>query len=554
MDRRAFLRGPRLVSEAATVQEVTSNMIEGDLTPYTGTWDVSCASHLLRRTTFGPLPNEIQQSVNLGLPGTLNRLFQNQALPSPPVHYDYDKDGKAGEGQTWVEAPLDNGGDDNARMRSLRAWTVGLMLKGGMNIREKLTLFWNNHFAIQEGDAGESRFAYHYINILRSKAKGSFKELVADITRSPAMLKYLNGEQNVKGRPNENYARELFELFTIGKGPLLAEGNYTHFTEEDVREAAEVLTGWDITTDRRDAGIPQSEFRPDKHETRDKKFSSAYGGQVISNAGENEYQNLIDMIFQQRETARHICRKLYRWFVYYAIDARIEQDIIEPMADILINNDFVVEAPLKALLESTHFFAEQSRGCLIKHPLDMLVSTLRQTETPLPPNNDYETQYKVWDRIFEEAKDLQMEILNPPDVAGWPAYYQKPQYHQLWVNSVTLPLRMGFISNLVNRGFDENDFEVKVDTLELVQTVSDPLDAPTLIAEWTDRFFPYPITQPQQDSLREVLIPGLPNFEWTVEYMEYLAEPNDEMIRKSVQAKLDALLESILTMAEFQLS
>ncbi|MEO1385734.1 MAG: DUF1800 family protein, partial [Bacteroidota bacterium] len=304
--------------------------------------------------------------------------------------------------------------------------------------------------------------------------------------------------------PNENYARELFELFTIGKGPLLAEGNYTHFTEEDVREAAEVLTGWDITTDRRDTGVPQSEFRPDKHETRDKKFSSAYGGQVISNAGENEYQNLIDMIFQQRETARHICRKLYRWFVYYVIDARIEQDIIEPMADILINNDFVVEAPLKALLESTHFFAEQSRGCLIKHPLDMLVSTLRQTETPLPPNNDYETQYKVWDRIFEEAKDLQMEILNPPDVAGWPAYYQKPQYHQLWVNSVTLPLRMGFISNLVNRGFDENDFEVKVDTLELVQTVSDPLDAPTLIAEWTDRFFPYPITQPQQDSLREV--------------------------------------------------
>ncbi|MEL6133806.1 MAG: DUF1800 domain-containing protein, partial [Bacteroidota bacterium] len=546
MDRRAFLRGPQLAPRVATVQEVSTNMIEGDLTPYNGPWDATCASHLLRRTTFGPLPNEIQQAVSLGLSGTLNRLFQNQAMPSPPVHYDYDKDGKAREGQTWVEAALDNGGDDNARMRSLRAWTVGLMLQGGMNIREKLVLFWINHFSIQEGDAGESRYAYQYMNILRSKAKGSFKELVEDITLSPAMLKYLNGEQNVKGRPNENYARELFELFTIGKGPLVAEGNYTHFTEQDVQEAAEVLTGWHIATKKNDPGVPQSAFRPDKHETRGKKFSPAYEEQVIADGGENEYKLLINMIFQQRETARHICRKLYRWFVYYVIDERVEQDIIEPMADILINNDFNIEAPLRALLESTHFFAEQSRGCLIKHPLDMLISAMRQTETPLPPASEYVTQYKIWDNLFDEAKDLQMEILNPPDVAGWPAYYQKPQYHQIWVNSVTLPIRMAFLSRLVNRGFDENDFKVQVDTLALVETVSDPLDAPTLIAEWTARFFPYPITQPQQDSLREVLIPGLPNFEWTVEYMEYLAEPNDEMIRKSVQAKLDALLEWIL--------
>ena len=130
------------------------------------------------------------------------------------------------------------------RTNSLKAWNFNTLVESGVNIREKLVLFWHNHFAIQISVARDPNFAYHYSKLLRDSSLGNFKDLVGKITIDSWMLDYLNGHTNRLNSPNENYARELFELFTIGKGDLAGPGDYTTFTETDVVEAAKVLTGW----------------------------------------------------------------------------------------------------------------------------------------------------------------------------------------------------------------------------------------------------------------------------------------------------------------------
>jgi len=534
--------------------QAPTRVLTGDLSPYAGEWDRATAAHLLRRCCFSPTPEEITEAQGRGLQGTLDHLFRNRALPKPPVMYDFDDDQHAGEGEVWVTAPVADGGNNGRRIRSLRAWSVGLMIDEGIHLRESMVLFWHNHFAVEHNRVGEARNAYQYLDEIRRNALGNFKTLVEKITIMSAMLKYLDGDKNVKGRPNENYARELFELFSIGKGPLIGTGNYTHFTETDVLASAECLTGWNDSLDAEDAGLPSSEFREDRHETGDKKFSSAFDGKVIKNEGKDEYKVLIDMIFQKKQTARHIVKKLYRWFVYYEITDQVESDIIEPLAQQLFDEGYEVEGVLRRLFASEHFLRQENHGGLIKHPLDMVVGAVKLTHFPMPESSEYIMRYSIWNHLMNKARDMQMEFLKPPDVAGWPAYYQEPLFHKIWINSVTLPNRMNFLEEWVNRGYRKDGERFEIDVLELLATVSDPFEPNVLVREWAERFFPQPLTEAQLKALKDVLIPGLPDFEWTEEYMIYLQDPQDEMAEKSVRTKLEALLSSMLTMAEFQLS
>ncbi len=213
------------------------------LTPYTGTWGYEQAAHLLRRTTFGPNYEKIKEAAASSLDATISQLFQELPLPDPPINYSEANDPYVPIGETWINAPYSP--DINLRAhrnRSLRAWTLDLLFTEGISIREKLTLFWHNHFSIN--NINDPKFLYKYITTIRSQAWGNFRDLVKAITVDPAMLRFLNGNQNTNLAPNENYARELMELFTLGKGELAGPGDYTTFTEEDVMQMARVLTGW----------------------------------------------------------------------------------------------------------------------------------------------------------------------------------------------------------------------------------------------------------------------------------------------------------------------
>ncbi|HFC01373.1 MAG TPA: DUF1800 family protein, partial [Phaeodactylibacter sp.] len=251
MDRRASLavlfgkkeKQSTFKQKSASTAAVVTNTFN----PYTGTWGMEQAAHLLRRTTFGPTYAQIKQAATDGLDATISLLFQNQPLPDPPIYYDFENDPNAALGETWVDAIfLPNiQGLRGARRRSLFGWTFKQIRESGVNITEKMTLFWHNHFVVASTNVPNRQ--YRYITFLRENALGNFKDLAKGITVDSAMLQYLNGTQNSKNAPNENYSRELLELFTIGKGELVGPGDYTNYTEDDVVELARALTGWYIT-------------------------------------------------------------------------------------------------------------------------------------------------------------------------------------------------------------------------------------------------------------------------------------------------------------------
>ena len=519
----------------------------GTFTKYAGEWGFEQAAHLLRRTTFGPRYSEIKQAVDDGLESTMSLLFQDQAMPDPPIYYDFENDPNAGLGETWIDADYLDGiqGLRGARRRSLFSWSYQQMNNSGVNITEKMTLFWHNHFVIAANN--NVRRVYDYISFLRKNALGNFKELAKGITINPAMLQYLNGTQNSKRSPNENYSRELLELFTIGKGELAGPGDYTNYTEDDVVALARALTGWiHLNRDDRQAIAPV--FVPNRHDTGEKQLSHRFNNIVISDGGAEEYKTVIDIIFQQDEVARFISRKLYRWFVHFDINSEVEANIIEPMSQILIADNYNIKAALMALLSSEHFYDTSIRACMITHPIDYLFKMIRSFDLQLPDNLYLE--YGIFARFFQALRPLEMILFFHPNVAGWKAFYQAPQYYKTWISSVTLPFRMKLSDKFVN-GFKIKGFLVQLNVLAFAAALDNPNDPNDLINEMASILFAHTLSEQQVTALKDILIPGLPDFEWTVEYVKYLEGATD--LEAAIEKKLQQLVKAMLKMPEFYL-
>lgn len=575
MNRRAFLRKPAAVlatsgavlatvpteagiaspddetiSKFANKQLPRTARTTAGLAPYTGTWGYTQAAHLLRRSLFGPTRAEILTAAGQSLTTVLNRLLAVPAAPAPPLNVSAT-DTSVPQGQTWVTQDFDQN-LEGVRRSSLRAWWLGQLQQQGVSLVEKMTLFWHNHFVVELGDINDARYGYEYCRLLRQAALGNVKQLAKDVTITPAMLRYLNGNQSTAGAPNENYGRELLELFTVGKGQLIGPGNYTTYTEDDVKAAARVLTGW-----RDNATTRQGYFTASRHDTGTKQFSTAFGSRSIANGGDQEYATLVDLIFAQPDTARFLCRKLYRWFVYYVIDATTEQNVIEPMAQLLLSNNYEVAPVLRALLGSQHFFDSVNMGCLIKSPLDFTLTAGRQLQVAFPTSANLTGQYAIWDYLNTLTNLQQQVIGDPPNVAGWAAYWQTPQYYELWINAVTLPRRNQLTDSLIStNGITRNGITLRIDAVALVQSLpaATAAEANLLIAELARLLFPISLTANQLTALNDVLLPGLPDFEWTVEWQEFLAAPTNTAKRAAVETKLRALLRTMMGLAEYHLS
>jgi len=511
-------------------------------------------THLLRRTMFGAAANDVSSLVGMSVSGILTLLLADQAAPPPPLNTS-TSDTTVPIGQTWVTAAKLNADGTNpngARTTSFKSWWIGRMLNQNISLVEKMTLFWHNHFVSETAVVGDARFSYLQNALFRQYALGNFRTLAQLVTIDPAMLRYLNGNTNTKSSPNENYGRELQELFTVGKGTEIAPGNYTNYTEADVQAAAKVLTGW-----RDDQTNLNSYFTLSRHDTTNKQFSSDYENTLITGSSDPgglvEINALLNMIFSQTETARYICRKLYRWFVYYVIDDTIEANIIDPLASILISNSFEMKPVLQTLFASQHFFDPNNIGCMIKNPLDHTVGMCRQMGIAFPPSGSLTTQYSHWNYVRSQAASMQMDAGDPPNVAGWPAYYQTPEFHELWINSDTLPKRNQFSDTLNGSGYRNGGFTLAVDPIGFVNTVSNPTDPNVIVSEFAQRLFAFALTANQIQFLHDTLIPGLPDYEWTAEWNAYVSDPTNTAKRTAVQSKLQALLTFMMDMAEYQL-
>ncbi len=543
MDRRSLLTsafGKNKVKSAPSKQET----LVMSLAPYIGDWTADTAAHLLRRTTFGPSLQDINQSLSNGLDQTVSTLLADTPLPSLPINYSFQNDPTTPVGDTWVNKPHDASimNLNTSRNVSLNGWQMGLFNEGEMSIREKLVLFWHNHFVTS--DITLAGYNFHYLDTIRKNALGNFRTLAEEITVSPSMLLYLNGNENTREAPNENYSRELLELFTIGKGDAAGPGDYTHYTEDDVVALAKSLTGWrSINVD----GIVGSVFRPNRHDESDKQLSPRFNDAIIENGGENEYKTVIDIILQQSETARFISRRLYIWFVGSYIDSNIEANIIEPMAALIRENNYEIKPALDALLRSEHFYSSSVRGCMVNHPIDFIFKMFNSFEVVIP--DTVSTKYRTWVLIYRALLPLDMVILKHPSVAGWKAFYQGPQYYETWANSASLPLREKVVNTLLE-GFTVSQQVIRIETLTMITKLNDSLNPTSLIVELTNLLFPYPISEDQITYLKDILIPGLPDFEWTVEYSEYLDDPTDNDKRIAIENKLKALFGAILKMPE----
>ena len=422
------------------------------------------------------------------------------------------------------------------------------MLNQDRSITEKMTLFWHNHFATQMAIVSDARYSYKYLALLRANALGNFKTLTRAITTDPCMLVYLNGDTNTLAHPNENYGRESQELFTVGKGPN------SLYTQSDVEMAAKVLTGWKDNKTTID-----SSFSSAKHDTSDKQFSSFYNNTLIAGQtganGANETDLYIDMIFQQVEAAKFFCRNLYRWFIYYNIDDTIETNVITPLANVMVQNNFDVLPVMSTLLKSEHFFDTDNVGCHIKNPVDHVIGVCRQFNIAFPLATDYVSQYKGWNIVVGMLQTLAMDPGDPPNVAGWPAYYQEPQFHELWINSDTLPLRNEYTDGFrSSAGITRSGVNLKIDFLAFATQLSNPSDPNQLITDCATLLSPNDLGTAQTAFLKTTLLSGQSNDAyWTSAWNQYIANPTNTTYQNTCSSRLRAMLSFLMDMAEYQL-
>jgi uncharacterized protein (DUF1800 family) len=536
------------------------------LDPITGTLGRRLAGHLLRRATFGPTRAQIDSYATKDITQALTLLTTVAPITTKPIDHK--------TGQTWV----DNFHVDNVNSEDflLKQYVVSWWLDNARRdetIFHKMMLFLHQHWvATYENVTSEHQ--YDYIKLLEYYALGNYQTLANKMTLDNSMLQYLNGTDNSKNNPNQNYAREFLELFTIVKGPQIAPGNYTTYTEVDVQQGAKLLTGFkmrwqDNTVKDPDTGIRCGKPETWDHDTGSKTFSSAFGGTII--AGQNteagmrqELTSFVNMVFGQLETAKAICRKLYRFFVYPTISAEVETDIIAPLATELKTNNYVLKPTIIRLLSSKHFFDkddananDENIGSMLKSPAELLLGTMRFYSIQ-PPSATTATKDHYEYFWKDTAQDFFMDSCGmlpffPPNVAGYRPYYQEPDFDKLWFNASTLITRYNFPEMLLTnkRILSWGDFYAQLNILDWVKqpaNCSDAGDGNAIVREMVNYLLPEEPAGDRYTYFLNVLLGNLSLINWRNEWSTYIATNNSS----AVKPQLEKLFRAILYSQEYQ--
>lgn len=517
--------------------------ISTGIAPYAGAWTETQATHLLKRCSFGVKKEEIVQLVSLGVDEAVNLLTTPKPNDTLPLNdYDhYETDLYVAPGETWVDAPHGEAAEF-LRVYSLKNWILESYTKSNLSLHEKMVLFWHNLIPTQFFNLEIANLSYRYYKILDNNAFGNFRDIIKEVTLNPAMLVYLNGYFNVKEAPDENYARELQELFMVGKG----EGS--QYTEQDVYEAARVLTGWTLDIESVfNEGEAITVFEDSNHDEGDKVFSSFYGNRVITGksgpAGAEETDELIDMILDTNEAALYLCRRLYNFFVYHEVDEITETNVIAPLADIFRTNNYDILPVIQTLLKSEHFYDVANLGAYVKNPLDHTIGLLKSLQVPFS-----EDLNEKFDQLIEQyflTNDAGMGVGDPPSVSGWQAYYQQPNYDKIWINSDTFIKRARIQDYFVYSFFDLPAF---------VNLLEHPEDPNALIMESNLILQGITLDESVVNDLKSNLLAGqqLDSY-WTTAWNLYHQNPEDEEYRSTVENRLRLLFQQFLQLSESQL-
>ncbi len=561
MDRREFFATHRKQKHTiATTNHSTNTVrnITSGISPYTGTWGKNEIIHLLKRTMFGAKISDINYFTTKTMAQSVDELLTpTEPMPAVPVK-EYTTtttvgatpDGNIAQGTTWINDNNNDGVVQSQRRQSLRKWWTGNLINQGRSIREKMTIFLANHFGTEMEDVGIGNFSYTHHNLIRTNAVGNFKQLVRSVTIDPQMLRYLNGEKNTATAPDENYGRELQELFCCGKGPG------SQYTENDVKEAAKVLTGWQVNYTN-----GTSYFTSSRHSAVNKQFSSFYGNTIITGrtgatAGLLELDDLLTMIFNQQEVAKYIVRKLYRWFVYYDIDATTEANVIVPLATIFRNGNYELKPVLQTLFKSEHFYDVLNQNCIIKNPSDLVIGAVREMNVTFAPSTDWDTNYGLWYNFYAGMAVMQQYLGDPPNVAGLQAYYQEPTFHEIWINSDTLPKRNQYTDNMIANGYTRNGIKAQFNLPVWVQQLYNPGNPNDLIDGILTTSFRIGLSNESKKQIKtQILLSGQQyDYYWTNAWHAYIAAPTNTTNFNTVNNRLKSLFSYLMALSEYQLS
>ena len=380
---------------------------------------------------------------------------------------------------------------------------------------------------------------YQYDQVIRNNCLGNFKDMMLDITLSTAMLEYLNGRLNTSSAPDENYARELMELFTLGEG--------SGYTEEDVRSAARILTGWTVMEYANSSFvIPQTIFNESQHDVGNKIFSGFFNNTQIQggagpSSGLNELNDLLNMILSKNEASLFICRQIYRFFVHGDISPEVESEFIIPLAQVFRNNsdnpDQMKEV-MRAVLTSDHFFSQDVRACMMQSPADLLIGSCRKLKYSFPSEStQIEARHKVLLDLYYILGNCGQHLFDPPNVAGWPAYYQSPQFDELWLDTANYAARNFALRSLIGNGFvtgsehyqpQSRNLQIKPNLLSVVAEFSNPSNPNDLVLELCDLLLHIPISSEVRSILKttKLLLGQQSDVYWTEAYDLYVSNPN----------------------------
>ncbi len=390
-------------------------------------WNYQTAAHLLERGGFGATPEEIERITAMTPEAAINWLVDYSDSPDTAPAYDLSPIWDSGmdpfpksraeavrrardtgssmgvsilpEGESRRLQPVVNkffyGLRSNAvETQRLATWWGERMLVSQRPLEEKMTLFWHGHFATGNNKVRDARMVYQQNEMLRTHATENFSDLLLEILRDPAMLVYLDNGENVKGHPNENFGRELLELFTLGVG---------NYTEQDIREGSRAFTGW--TND-----ALEFKFDSAQHDFDPKTF--------LGQTGPFDGEDIIEIILQQPAAAEFIVSKLYRFFVREDISVGVRRDLAATFRDA----DYAVKPVLRRIFMSRDFYSSESYATQVKSPVHLVVSTYKKLgllELPTIPD---------FNRL---TANLGQTLFNPPNVAGWAG-------GRTWVTPATL--------------------------------------------------------------------------------------------------------------------
>jgi uncharacterized protein (DUF1800 family) len=459
------------------------------------------ARHLLNRAGFGGTPAQVEALRAMGLHAAVDYLVDYEARPEPEDAASFDPDimrPATAEEQAFAREARRNR-DENAlaqiqrtRMESerldrlqlaeMRKWWLKRLIETGRPLEEKMTLFWHGHFATGYRTIENSWHCLAQNRLFRRLATGNYAALVAGVVRDPAMIRYLDNDDNRQARPNENLARELMELFTLGEG--------NGYTESDIKEAARALTGYTFRDD---------EFLFDRRQ-HDGRIKT-----ILGQRGSFDGDDLVRILMQRRETGEFLCLKLHRFLVNDAPGEpdRETREAVVAMARELRESRYELKPVLKALFRSAWFHDPANRGSVIKSPIQLAVQAIRSFRTPSRELS-----------ALASATDLMgQSLFQPPNVKGWDG-------GRSWINTSTLYVRQNLLVYLITgRRPNAYDWQLSDARFDATHLVEEPLRAagdlppePRELAEWLLRFsLAVPPSPERIDAVAAILGPGRPS-------------------------------------------